>query len=182
MAEGDVATADTPQSSTSTASQPDSSPLPSAIMDDKDANATPTTSTLPVANDTPTIAQVTSQLPAVNINTAISNVCANCSARADHRCAGCANGIDLNGNNISPTFYCGQSCQRDHWKSSHKADCKAAASRQQLYTIATFVQSAFYKTREFCGTKRSRTLRTKALVKMRDSCFISQKGKTLSCS
>jgi hypothetical protein len=69
-------------------------------------------------------------------------VCANCGGESKHRCAGCEEGVDRHGKH-SPSFYCGKKCQQDHWYISHKANCKAANDRKQLYRAGVILQPVF---------------------------------------
>jgi hypothetical protein len=72
--------------------------------------------------------------------------CAICAGPANHRCGRCVEGVDMNGKK-SPTYYCGQECQREHWD-AHKIECGSSIDRNQLYRIGSILQWAFYRGRE----------------------------------
>lgn len=84
--------------------------------------------------------------PAIDLTTPSAETsgkaCASCRGAAKNRCAGCAEGVDQHGNH-SPTFYCGQKCQREHWRVAHKSECKAANDRKVLYRAGAILQPAF---------------------------------------
>jgi hypothetical protein len=74
--------------------------------------------------------------------------CANCGGAPSSRCAGCEEGVDRHGKH-SPTFYCGKKCQQEHWHMAHKADCKAANHRKQIYRAGVILQPVFETLRLF---------------------------------
>lgn len=68
--------------------------------------------------------------------------CANCGGEPKHRCKGCAEGVNRDGAH-SPTFYCGQKCQEEHWQTTHRADCRSANHRKKLYRAGAILQPVF---------------------------------------
>jgi len=90
--------------------------------------------------------------PAINLTTppleGSEKTCSNCGGSPQHRCTGCAEGVDRHGNH-SPTFYCGKECQQEHWKATHKSDCKAANDRKVLYRAGAILQPVFEASRRF---------------------------------
>jgi len=78
----------------------------------------------------------------------VNDSCANCAGSASYRCVGCVDGVDVNGQ-VSSTFYCGQECQRQHWDTVHKRQCRLSIDRRQLHRIGSFLQWAFYAGQTF---------------------------------
>lgn len=75
-----------------------------------------------------------------------NSCCANCGKPASLRCGRCAEGLDIHGIKSS-TFYCDAVCQKAHWKEAHKAECKHANYRKQLYRAGLTIHELYYFTR-----------------------------------
>lgn len=76
-----------------------------------------------------------------------SGNCTICEQNTTKRCTGCVEGVDSNGEPISPTFYCSKNCQKADF-AKHKVPCQNARTRQQLYRGGELLQEAFYAFRE----------------------------------
>jgi hypothetical protein len=90
--------------------------------------------------------EMASQSAPVNNEEVATDKCAVCAGPPSHRCSRCAEGVDMFGKK-SPTFYCGQECQRKQW-TAHKIECILAVDRRVLYRIGSLLQWAFYRGRE----------------------------------
>lgn len=74
-----------------------------------------------------------------------SNECAHCGADANQRCSRCSEGVDVDGG-PSPTYYCTTDCQKADF-SKHKAICRIANARKQLYRAADLLKEVFLELR-----------------------------------
>jgi hypothetical protein len=90
--------------------------------------------------------EMASQSAPVSNEEVATDKCAICAGPAKHRCARCADGVDMNGKR-SPALYCGQECQHKHW-TAHKIECRLAVDRRELYNIGSLLQWAFYAGRK----------------------------------
>jgi len=69
--------------------------------------------------------------------------CPNCGKTASKHCGRCFGGCNRDGTIYPSTYYCGETCQREH-APQHRSFCKAAADRRQLIRAGDLVQAHFY--------------------------------------
>jgi hypothetical protein len=100
--------------------------------------------TMSSSNDS-SAALATDPVPEQNLSLDSGQACANCGRFAKRRCTGCIRG-DNDQDSIGPpaTYYCSKACQRDHWETTHKIQCRLAIDRRQLFRLGSLVQWAFY--------------------------------------
>ncbi|KAK5163940.1 uncharacterized protein LTR77_010335 [Saxophila tyrrhenica] len=72
--------------------------------------------------------------------------CWTCGKETTKRCSKCAEGMNQE-DVTTPTYYCGKDCQTADFK-AHKAKCRQATARKQLYRGGDFLQDLFYFFRE----------------------------------
>ncbi|KAK6433481.1 hypothetical protein LTR95_010338 [Oleoguttula sp. CCFEE 5521] len=75
-------------------------------------------------------------------NSAPLESCAICNKDAFHRCAGCAEGVDISGS-PTVTWYCSKACQTAHWP-THKIECKDTSYRKHFYRAGDLLQQCFH--------------------------------------
>lgn len=73
--------------------------------------------------------------------------CTVCSKPANTLCAGCADALDITGNHLAPTRYCGTTCQAFD-KLSHKNSCQAAQAGIKLFRAGRLLKECFLAIRE----------------------------------
>ncbi|KAF2485490.1 hypothetical protein BDY17DRAFT_104693 [Neohortaea acidophila] len=72
--------------------------------------------------------------------------CAVCKVPTSKHCKRCAEGVDVDGA-LAQTFYCSITCQTADFP-THKAVCRSANDRKQLYRGGELLQKVFYAFRE----------------------------------
>ena len=70
--------------------------------------------------------------------------CSVCGKACSKFCAGCKEGVDSDGD-TTPTFYCGDACQRADW-GTHQKQCRQANARKQLYRGAELFKTILLST------------------------------------
>ena len=73
--------------------------------------------------------------------------CAQCGKPTTSHCQRCSEGLDVNGEQLLPAYYCGRECQEAGWRKGYKGKCKIANDRKQIYVVGRFAQSLFYEWR-----------------------------------
>lgn len=75
-----------------------------------------------------------------------SRACASCGKSTTQRCSRCTEGLDKTGS-LSPTYYCSKECQAANFE-DHKAVCRNANARKQLFRAGAILQEVYYFFRE----------------------------------
>jgi len=77
--------------------------------------------------------------------------CARCGNPAGKHCKGCFQAVDVQGRQISPTYYCSKECQRSDWKHrGHKLVCMQACDRKRLHRAGELIQAVFHEYGHAC--------------------------------
>lgn len=71
-------------------------------------------------------------------------LCGQCNGPANRQCTTCFEGVDVYGDELRPTLYCSEACEKVHGQQGgHEAACRQAQDRKQLYRAGRFVQAHF---------------------------------------